>query len=113
INRPYEHYVHPLLFNYFQPDFAGSTNQVFGISNMEALLRYGDTNSAGMTSDLLRLCPNNFQGTSQSLYVPNSTALIRNLVTTTSFDVDAPGLSPWAIPPGSPPPGSPGTYALW
>jgi hypothetical protein len=80
---PYERAFHPLIYNYFQPDLANSTNQVFGISNMEALLRYGDTNSAGMTSGLLSLCPTNLQGTSTlPSAVPNYSAYIRNLVTT-------------------------------
>jgi hypothetical protein len=88
-----ERWNHPLLYNYFQP--AGD-DRVFGISNMEALLRYGDTNSPFLTSDLFRLCPNNFQN-----------ARMRNLVTTISYDVDQPGLSPWAVPPQAG--GAPGT----
>src|SRR5207249_6041091 len=69
-----EHTNHPLLYNYFQPE--PTTDRVFSISNMEALLRYGDTNSHTMSSDLFRLCPVNFQGMSS---LPGSTALIRNL----------------------------------
>jgi hypothetical protein len=114
----FEGYLHPLLYNYFQPDLNGtSTNITFPISNMEALLRYGDVNSTGATSELMRLCPASLQGTSQSpMAPPNSSSLIRNMVTTHSFDVDSPGISPWAIPPGSaatyllPPPSVPGIY---
>jgi hypothetical protein len=105
---PDEHYLHPLLYNYFQPDLGLSTNMAFPISNMDALLRFGDVNSSGLTSDLLRLCPTSLQGVSQQpATMPTSTALIRHLVTTHSFDVDWPGLSPWAIPPMAGP--APGT----
>jgi hypothetical protein len=72
---------HPLLFNPFQP--AGD-NRTFGVSNLEALLRYGDTGSPALTSDLFRLCPANFAG-----------ARVRGLVTTHSLDLDRPGVSPW------------------
>jgi hypothetical protein len=103
--NPFEGYLHPLLYNYFQPSQAGtSSNLAFPPSNMEALLRYNDVNPTGATSDLMRLLPNNLQGTTQhplSLMAnPNTGSLIRNMVTTHSFDVDSPGIMPWAIPPG-------------
>jgi hypothetical protein len=88
---PAERLVHPLLYNYFFPQ---GDDRVFPISNMEALLRYGDTNSPALTSDLFRLCPMSFQD-----------PRMRNLVTTISFDLDQPGLSPWAIPPSGTGPG--------
>jgi hypothetical protein len=72
---------HPLLFNPFRP--AGD-DRTFALSNLEALLRYGDTGSAALTSDLFRLCPDSFQD-------PRT----RRLVTTHSVDLDRPGLSPW------------------
>ena len=70
---------HPLNFL-----SSGSDDRVFDLSNMEALLRFGDTGSANLTSDLLRLCPLNF-----------SDARIRRLVTLSSFDIDSPGVTPW------------------
>jgi hypothetical protein len=105
-SNPYEGYLHPLLYNYFQPSQNGtSSNLAFPPSNMEALLRFGDVNPTGATSDLLRLLPTNLTGTTQHPLTlaanPNATSLIRNMVTTHSFDVDSPGISPWAIPPGS------------
>jgi hypothetical protein len=79
---------HPLLYNLFQP--AGD-DRVFAASNLEALLRYGDTGSAGLTSELFRLCPENFGDPAD----PSSAARRRNLVTTHSFDLDRPGMTPW------------------
>src|SRR5205814_2417380 len=54
-----ERFNHPLNYNYFQ---TAGDDRLFGLSNMEALLRYGDSNSPSLTSDLFRLCPVNFQG---------------------------------------------------
>ncbi len=73
---------HPLLYNVFRPS---GRDRVFALSNMEALLRYGDTGSPALTSELFRLCPTNL-----------ADAPTRRLVTTYSFDVDRPGVSPWA-----------------
>jgi hypothetical protein len=87
-----ERLVHPLLSNYFSPQ---GDDRIFPVSNMEALLRYGDTNSPSLTSDLFRLCPTSFGDP----LMPALATRMRNLVTTLSFDVDQPGLSPWAIPP--------------
>src|SRR5205823_3886303 len=70
-----------LLANVFRP--AGD-DRVFMASHLEALLRCGDTGSPALTSDLFRLCPANF-----------SAAHARGLVTTHSFDIDRPGISPW------------------
>src|SRR5207247_6800831 len=99
-----EGYAHPLLYNFFQPDMNGSANIAFPISNMEALLRYGDVNSTGLTSDLMRLLPTNLQGTSQlpPPLMGNPNSLIRNMVTTHSYDVDNLGLSPWVWDPSAP-----------
>jgi hypothetical protein len=72
---------HPLLYNYFRP--AGDDRR-FAASNLEALLRYGDTGSEALTSELVRLCPRNF-----------ADDRTRRLVTTHSFDRDQPGVSPW------------------
>jgi hypothetical protein len=75
---------HPSAFNFFNP--AG--DHVFPWWGMEALLRYGDTGSPMLTSELFRLCPTNF-----------ASASIRRLVTTHSFDLDQPGLAPWVWDP--------------
>jgi hypothetical protein len=72
---------HPLLYNVYDPATGG---RAFAASNLEALLRAGDTGSPALTSDLLRLCPNSFAD-------PRT----RRLVTTHSFDLDKPGVSPW------------------
>jgi hypothetical protein len=71
---------HPSTFNFFTP----TGDHVFGWWDLEALLRYGDTGSAALTSELFQLCPANF-----------ANASIRRLVTTHSFDLDQPGLTPW------------------
>jgi hypothetical protein len=72
---------HPLLYNVFRP---GPDHRRFAASNLEALLRAGDTGSEALTSDLLLLCPRAF---ADSRY--------RRLVTTLSFDRDQPGVTPW------------------
>jgi hypothetical protein len=72
---------HPLLYNFFRP--AGDDRR-FAASNLEALLRSGDTGSEALTSELARLCPRNF-----------ADPRIRRLVTTHSFDRDQPGVTPW------------------
>ena len=72
---------HPLLYNFFQPY---ADDRRFRSSNMEALLRYMETGSQSLTSELFRLCPINF-----------SDPKIRGLVTTRSFDIDRPGVRAW------------------
>jgi hypothetical protein len=79
---------HPLLFNPFNPT---APDRVFALSNMEALLRYGDTGSPALTSDLFRLCPGNFGDPLD----PVSAGRRRGSVTLASFDPDLPGISPW------------------
>ena len=74
--------IHPLLYD---PLFPAAGNRAFSIGDMVKLLRYGGTNYEFLGSDLIRLCPNNF----------NNSA-IRNLVTTTSFDLDRPAPLPYA-----------------
>jgi hypothetical protein len=80
---------HSSLFNVFQPSGG---DRVIPASNLEALLRYGDTGSPALTSDLFSLCSTNL-----------SDPRIRNLVTTQSFDLDRPGLSPWVWDPSQQP----------
>jgi hypothetical protein len=72
---------HPLLSNGYYP--AGD-DRGFAVYNMEALLRPGDAGSSALISELVALCPNNF-----------ADPRIRRLVTTHSFDLDAPGTIPW------------------
>jgi hypothetical protein len=79
---------HPLLFNFFQP--VGD-DRVFPASQMEALLRYGDTGSPALTSVLFRLCPGSF-----------TNARTRGLVTTHSFDRVSPGAVSWIYDPARP-----------
>src|SRR5262249_29425418 len=63
----------------------------FPLSNMEALLRYGETGTHALTSDLFRLCPDSLRDTRT-----------RNLVTTASYDFNRPGFSPWVVRPNPP-----------
>jgi hypothetical protein len=79
---------HPKLYNPFLPT---APNRAFAVSNMEALLRYGDTGSQGLTSDLFHLCPRNFGDPDD----PARSAKRRGLVTVHSFDVDRPGVTPY------------------
>lgn len=79
---------HPLLYDVLMPRLAGNRNEDdrrFALSNMEALLRYSDTGSPAMTSELFQLCPENFR----------LDARTRGLVTVRSFDLDRPGVAPW------------------
>lgn len=82
---------HPSLYNVFQPGLLSSGARVddrsFSISNMEALLRLNDTGSSSLSSDLFRLCPQNFSSV--------GSARIRNNVTTHSYDLDVPALVPY------------------
>jgi hypothetical protein len=89
---------HPSIYNYFQ--LAGDDRK-FGLSEMEALLRYGDVGASSIASDLFALCPNNFyQDTSD----PIGCARRRRLVTTIGFDMDRPGSTPWIWPSTTSPP---------
>ncbi|HEY7329540.1 MAG TPA: hypothetical protein VH592_18015 [Gemmataceae bacterium] len=72
---------HPRQFNASHP--AGD-DRAFALFNMEALLRPNDAGSSALSSDLVGLCPTNF-----------ADPRIRRLVTTHSFDLDVPGVSPW------------------
>jgi hypothetical protein len=79
---------HPLLYDLFNPI---APDRVFALSNMEALLRYGDTGSPALTSELFRLCPLNFGDPVDAA----AAARRRGLVTLASFDPDLPGIGPW------------------
>jgi hypothetical protein len=76
-----ELWQHPRGYNVFRP--AGDDRR-FALSNLEKLLRHGDTGSEALTSELVQLCPANFRD-----------ARTRRLVTTDSFDLDRPGAPPW------------------
>lgn len=95
---------HPSLFNIFQP--AGD-DRVFNISNMQALLRDASSDTDLAYSDLGRLCPVNFNfaadpDTSVTYEMSRLRAQrLRRLVTTLSFDVDQPGVTPWAWDPAN------------
>jgi hypothetical protein len=79
---------HPLLFDPFRPV---PPDRGFGLCNLEGLLRYGDTGSEALASELLRLCPRNFLDPAD----PLGSARRRRLVTLASYDPDLPGVSPW------------------
>ncbi|MGE3808493.1 MAG: hypothetical protein AB7K24_27835, partial [Gemmataceae bacterium] len=92
---------HPLLYNIFDPKGGTSLNnddKVFDDSNMMALLRDTSTTNDVKTSELGQLCPTNFDN-----LVADPTGRIRRLVTTRSFDVDQPGLTPHILTPTSQP----------
>jgi hypothetical protein len=101
--NPGESLGHASLYNVFRP--AVDTRR-FPLSDMEALLRFDDTGSQALTSELIRLLP-------QSLGAPAGTpaARQRQLVTLRSFDPDRPGVSPWLLSYGSSP-SSQGYYRL-
>ncbi|HZU39088.1 MAG TPA: hypothetical protein VFA18_24395, partial [Gemmataceae bacterium] len=82
---------HPSLFNPLRPT---APDRLLGLAGLEGLLRYGDTGSEALGSELLRLCPKNFR----DLNDPASSAKRRGLVTLRSFDLDRPGLLPWFRP---------------
>ena len=82
-----EWYLHPLLYNPLKPALD---NRAFVWSEFEAIVRHSSTNSPALTSDLQRLCPQNF-----------ALARVRNQVTTHSFHVDRPAVSPYIWDPAS------------
>jgi hypothetical protein len=79
---------HPNLYNPFAPALP---DRAFALSNLEALLRYADTGSAALTSEIFRACPQNFADGLD----PVAAARRRGLVTLRSFDLDRPGITPW------------------
>ncbi|HTU21947.1 MAG TPA: hypothetical protein VMG10_28170 [Gemmataceae bacterium] len=88
---------HPLLYNMFRPPwYNGTLTRAFRPSDMEPLLRPNmltntspvDANSSALMSDLIRLCPSNFGPAAPS-------TRYRNLVTTLSMDLGAPGVTPY------------------
>jgi hypothetical protein len=93
---------HPLLHQVFRPR---GDDRVFTASNLEALLRHGDTGSPALTSELFRLCPVNFGDPTD----PRGSTRRRRLVTTHSFDQNQPGATPWLYPVD---PGDPAAYGI-
>jgi hypothetical protein len=83
---PAERLDHPLLYNPFAPY---GPDRSFALSELEALLRSGDTGSPALGSELLRLCPKNLLGSDAD------SARRRRMLTLASFDPDRPGVSPW------------------
>jgi hypothetical protein len=88
---PAERAGHPRLYNPVQPTVP---DRAFALSSLEGLLRYGDTGSPALTSELFRLCPRNFGDPADAA----GSARRRGLVTVHSFDVDRPGITPWFWP---------------
>jgi hypothetical protein len=85
---------HPSAYNFFTPTGGDlGTSSPFGdVSNLEAILRYGETNSPALTSNLFTICP-------QNMSLPN----VRRMVTTASYDIEAPCFSPWTWDPTAQP----------
>jgi hypothetical protein len=81
---------HPGIYNYFQPQ---GDDRVFADTNLEPILRMGDAGVTNLPSDFVNLMPNTFSSNGQ-VADPNN---LRNLITTRSFDLDRPGLTPWAV----------------
>jgi hypothetical protein len=77
-----EMFNHPFQFNYFSPTGGDA---VFPTANMEALLRYGGTNSPALTSDLFRLLGGDLN---------ESTFRRIRMLTTNSMDLSRPSLLP-------------------
>ncbi len=90
---------HPALYNVFaQANVNGQIDRVIATANMEALLRYGDKGSPALLSEWFKLFPTNMKN-----------ARLRNLVTSDSFDLDRPGVTPYVWNPNS---GGPTDYTL-
>ncbi len=72
-------------------------NLRFPASDLERLLRFGDTDGPSLSSQLERLCVSNFNNTTEAATAPNLAppAKRRLLVTTDSSDRNAPGVFPY------------------
>ena len=87
---------HPAVYNVYAPQGNDLTLGSFG--NMEAILRYGDTGSPAMTSNLFQFLPLNLGGDPNGKSQTNEqadAARIRRLITLLSSDVDQPAMTPW------------------
>ena len=95
-----ELYQHPMQYDAFNPQSDGiggaSGDTSFNIATNMKLLLYdwsiGATEWLG--SDLGILCPNSF-GDMTASGASNLGSILRHQVTTYSFDVDRPGVTPW------------------
>jgi hypothetical protein len=94
----------PALYNAFQtPMTASIGTRAFRAQDMATLLRPNlylsgpvDANASAINSDLARLCPLNFSSAGNLASLPpNINLRFRNLVTTQSTDIGAPGVSPY------------------
>jgi hypothetical protein len=95
---------HPLLFNFFNPQKGNPATQfdtVFPISNMEAILRYGETNSPGLTSSLFRLVGTSFDPTNSQDTDKQAPVRRRGEVTTHSFGYGRAAMAPYWFSPTS------------
>jgi len=98
---------HPALFDYYlAANNAEGGDRVFDASNMKKLLYNMGADVA--SSDLGLLCPNNFNNPADA----QGSLRRRNLVTTSSFDVDRPGGTPWVWDPNQVPYGLAGPSAF-
>lgn len=110
-----ENIDHPALFSTWSPVFnptappaaVTARNRRLPLSGMARLLRFGGTGSDLLTSDLLKLLPNNLvldtAASTTPPVVANATAAQRrrNLLTLLSADLDAPGATPWVWDPNA------------
>lgn len=83
----FERTQHPSLYSYFQPTAPDS---YYAAANIEYLLRFGNPNTSA-SGGLLSLAPLSLKDPSD----PLGAARTRRLLTTHSFDLDRPALSPW------------------
>jgi hypothetical protein len=78
---------HPSVYNVYEPQADDKTlgcNSNLEGTNMEAVLRYGDTGAPAMSSNLFQILPRNL-----------TSPRIRRLITTISMDIDQPVMSAW------------------
>jgi hypothetical protein len=96
---------HPVLFNFFQGGrgplgqpagyYNAFTNgRLFQAADMEALLRYTDTGSPALRSNLFSVCPVSY-GDLTIGGNPAAGAKARRLTTTLSMDLNQPGVPSW------------------
>ena len=89
---------HALLYNSWVPYPPSATatgsplpyNRRFSLSNMERFLRWQDTGWESLTSEVERMCPNNFNNPADP-----SSFNRRNQVTAISGDINQPGIWPY------------------
>jgi len=90
--NPFELQNNPALNGYF---VQTGDDHTFPLSNMEAVLRFGDVGADAIRSDLMNLCQQNLAANT------DTAKKIRRLLTTLSMDYDRPGVTPWALAPSS------------